>query len=77
MGLSKYFYNLITCMGLWFIGGFECNREEPLDDIKHSIYSHLKHPLTSHRHHSTIQITNSSQYHQHNSITAFTALQSL
>ena len=30
-------------------GFIECNREEPLDDIKHSIYSHLKHPLTSHR----------------------------
>ena len=41
MGLSKYFYNQFTCMGLWFIGGFECNREEPLDDIKHSIYLHL------------------------------------
>ena len=36
-------------MGLWFLGGFECNREEPLDDIKHSIYLHLKHPLTSHK----------------------------
>ena len=41
MGLSKYFYHQFTHMGLGFIGGFECNREEPLDDIKHSIYLHL------------------------------------
>ena len=41
MGISKYFYSSFTHMGLWFIGGFECNREEPLDDIKHSIYWHL------------------------------------
>ena len=40
MGLSKYFYNQFTCMRLWFMGVLNVT-EEPLDDIKHSIYLHL------------------------------------
>ena len=32
-------------MGLWLIGGFECNREEPLDDIKQQ---HLFHTYNIH-----------------------------
>ena len=33
----KYLNNL-QYMGI--IGVYQCSREEPLDDIKHSIYSH-------------------------------------
>ena len=65
-------------MRLWFIGGFECNRKEPLDDIKHSIYLHLKHPLTSHRtsqHNAVNQFI--SILSANNSITAYQHLQSL
>ena len=63
-------------MGIWLFGGFDCNREEPLDDIKHSIYSHITHPLSSHRtsqHNAVnqfISICISKQ--QHNRLTAFT-----
>ena len=36
MGLSN-----ITIMSIYGIMGvYQCNREEPLDDIKYSIYSH-------------------------------------
>ena len=62
-------------MGLWLIGGFECNREEPLDDIKHSIYLR---PLTSY---ITSQCNAFNQFMSilsaNNSITVYQHLQHL
>ena len=40
MGLSNTSIINLQHMELWVIGVYQCNREEPLDDIKHSIYSH-------------------------------------
>ena len=50
---NKLQYMELWIMRLWVMGVYQCNREEPLDDIKHSIYSH-EHIHKQHTlHHST------------------------
>ena len=40
-GAIKILLYLIYTHGIMVNWGFVCNKEEPLDDIKHSIYLHL------------------------------------